>query len=174
VPKQARTLPQMLQQLAATGNLAAQYSMPGRVLCSGCQHQFHLNAGTQSSGSRNSSTEGHALSLPVAEGHNSSSMGATCLTPVADFQHVLWSTVFALGPDHSKAIVDPMSVIFPGVHTHAVRATRNEQHSLTVPATQVRRHVERCIPLGGAGSCSFCMQAYQGDTLSVTMRHLLK
>lgn len=127
VPRAAPSLPQLLRDAAGPDGLAAQYTFPGRILCSGCQHQFHRVPGSNSSS---------VQPLKVAEAPRSD-MAAACLEPLADFQHVLWSSVASQEHDHQKSIVDPMAVVFPGIHTHTIGAFNGIGRALTLQPTQV-------------------------------------
>lgn len=126
VPRAATTI---LQLLLGVG-LAVQYTFPGRVLCSGCRHQFHLVRGAG-----HSSGEHPLQPLRVAQGPDSG-MGASCLEPVADFQHLLWSSVVSDAADHKKCVVDPLAVSFPGIHTHSVQAFNGISQQMEVQPSQ--------------------------------------
>lgn len=129
VPTQAQTLSELLRR--AGSKLVVQYTFPGRVLCSGCRHQYHLIGG----GSSNNS----AKQVPVAQGPRSG-MGAACLEPAANFNHLLWSNVFSTGEDTVKNILDPMAVVLPTGHghTHDMTAFNNIGGAVTFEPSVVR------------------------------------
>jgi hypothetical protein len=131
VPKQATTIGQLFQQAhMAAGQCSSQYIFTGRVVCSGCRHQYHNIPGLQDK------TGTAVQQLPVSEQPNPNSTAA-CLQPTVGFHHMLWSTVIADTTDHVKSVVGPMAVTLPGVHTSPTRAYNNCSGTVQLAPAQV-------------------------------------
>lgn len=128
VPKQAQTIGEVFQQIHTTsGHCSAQYTFTGRVVCSGCRHQYHTVPGA-------GPTE---QPLPVREGPHPFSSAVLCLQPTVGFHHILWSTVTADAADHLKSVVDPMAVMAPGVHSSSVGSFKGCSGTVQLAPSQV-------------------------------------
>lgn len=130
VPKQVPTISQLFQHIHnSTGHCNTQYTFTGRVVCSGCRHQYHSIP--------NSST---ASTVPPLHVHEApyADLGATCLQPTVGFHHMLWSSVVGDATDHDKSVVDPMAVTLPGVHTSSMGTFSGCGGTVKLAVPQVR------------------------------------
>jgi hypothetical protein len=130
IPKQASSIGQLLQEThSSKGHCSTQFTVPGRVVCSGCKHQYHMFPGEQQ-------TAYAEDRLPLSE-QPRPNLTLACLQPAVGFHHILWSTVTADFPDHMKSVVDPMAVTVPGIHSSSVKTYKNCSGTMQLTPSQV-------------------------------------